>query len=55
MEKLYRVEEFYTDGWHTIDATCAKLTKEQASAKLEQWLNEGIPPYRLRAVPDNDN
>lgn len=55
MENLYRVEELYTDGWHIIDATCSKLTKEQASVKLEQCLNEGIPSYRLRAVPDNNN
>lgn len=46
-QKLYRVEELYTNGWEPV---ATGLTKERATSKLSECLDQGIPPERLRAV-----
>jgi len=52
MEKLYRVEELATNGWHIIESTDVKLTKEQAKERLDSLIAEGYNPNRLRATLD---
>jgi len=52
METLYRIEELATNGWHIIEKSDTKLTKEQAKERLDQLLAEGYNPNRLRATPD---
>jgi len=52
MEKLYRVEEFVTTGWEVVPGNSTKLNKEQATQLLEELINEGTNPKRLRAIPD---
>ena len=51
--RFYRVEELCTDGWCPLDENSVKLTKDQASKRLEVAMNEGLNPARLRAVPHN--
>jgi len=53
MDSLYRIEELCTNDWNVVDEQSKKLTKEQATQKLEQLLAEGYNPNRLRAVRDN--
>ena len=53
MEKLYRIEELCTDGWAGIDDKAVKLTKDQASKRLDEAIAEGLNPNRLRAIPHN--
>jgi hypothetical protein len=52
MEKLYRIEELTTNGWHLVEMTDVKLTKQQATERLNGYLAEGYNPNRLRAVVD---
>jgi len=53
--KLWKVIEEGTTGWELAEAEgCRKLTKEQAKVKLDELINEGRNPNRLRAIPDND-
>tara|TARA_S200000501_G_scaffold376808_1_gene432932 strand:- start:2622 stop:2918 length:297 start_codon:yes stop_codon:yes gene_type:complete len=52
MDKLYRIEELGTVGWTLLDERSVKLTKEQAKARLESALAEGLNPNRLRAIPE---
>jgi hypothetical protein len=52
METLYRIEELCTNGWNVTEPTDVKLTKEQASNRLNELLAEGYNPNRLRAVID---
>ena len=52
MEKLYRIEELTTEGWTLIDEVARNLTKEKANVLLDQYINAGVNPNRLRAVPD---
>jgi len=51
-EKLWKILEENTTGWELAELDAVKLTKEQAKARLEQYINEGRNPNRLRAVPD---
>jgi hypothetical protein len=55
MTQLYRIEELFTAGWELIDSAAQKLTKEQCDQKLNEYLNRGINPKYLRAVPDVTN
>lgn len=53
--KLWKVIEEGTTGWELAESEgCRKLTKEQAKVKLDELMNEGRNPNRLRAIPDND-
>jgi len=53
MEILYRIEEYFTNGWELIDASASKLTREQCDQLLEEYLKRGYNPNSLRAVRDN--
>ena len=53
MDKLYRIEQLCTDGWTVLDKDSVKLNKEQAKARLESAIAEGLNPNLLRAIPDN--
>jgi len=54
MEKLYRIEELCTDGWAVIDEKAVKLTKDQASKRLDEAIADGMNPNRLRAIPERN-
>ena len=52
MPRFYRVEELTTTGWELADEKCTNLTKEQANQALQNFLDDGLSPQRLRAVID---
>ena len=52
MVQLYKIEELCTSGWAQQDDDTCKLTKEEAAAKAQDLISEGINPNRLRIVPD---
>ena len=52
MDKLYRIEELQSAGWELIDDKAVKLTRDQAKARLDDAIAEGLNPNRLRAIPD---
>ena len=54
MDKLYRIQELQTTGWETLDTNAVQLTKEQAKARLDAAIAEGLNPNRLRAIPDRN-
>ena len=54
MTQLYRVEELTTSGWNVVEIWDVKLTKEQATQRLNDLIAEGYNPNRLRATADND-
>ena len=54
MDKLYRIEELCTDGWAVIDEKAIKLTKDQASKRLDEAIADGMNPNRLRAIPERN-
>jgi hypothetical protein len=50
MEPLYRIEEESTSGWHTPEPTDVHLTKDQARERINELINLGSNPNRLRAI-----
>ena len=47
-EKLYRIEELSTNGWHLADRRAQNMNKEQCDSMLRECLDNGIAPSRLR-------
>lgn len=47
VQKLYRIEELYTAGWEPV---AHRLSREQAQKVLNERLNDGISPDRLRVI-----
>lgn len=53
MEKLYKIQEQDTTGWVEIEEkNCTKLTKEQASVRLQELMEKGFNPNHLRLQYD---
>ena len=50
-EKRWKIQELSTNGWTSIDPTTDSLTKEDCDAQLNAYMDDGIAPNRLRAVP----
>lgn len=46
-QKLYRIEELYTGGWEVV---ANRLPRETAKQKLDELLNEGTSPDRIRII-----
>ena len=50
-ERRWKIQELTTEGWTSIDPSTDSLTKEECDIKLETYMDDGIAPNRLRAVP----
>ena len=50
-ETLWKIQENSTNGWTSIDPKTDKLTKSQCDQWLEEYIDQGTPPDRIRAVP----
>ena len=50
-KKRWKIQELSTNGWTSIDASTDSLTKEDCDAQLNAYMDDGIAPNRLRAVP----
>ena len=50
-ERRWKIQELSTNGWTSIDPTTDSLTKEDCDAQLNAYMDDGIAPIRLRAVP----
>ena len=50
-EKRWKIQELSTNGWTSIDASTDSLTKEDCDAQLNAYMDDGIAPNRLIAVP----
>ena len=50
-ENRWKIQELSTNGWTSIDASTDSLTKEDCDAQLNAYMDDGIAPNRLRAVP----
>ena len=50
-ERRWKIQELSTNGWTSIDASTDSLTKEDCDAQLNAYMDDGIAPNRLRAVP----
>ena len=53
-EKLYKVMELSTQGWSLIDKKAQNLTRAQCDEKLQEYVNNGIAPNRLKVARQGD-
>ena len=53
-EKRYKVLELSTQGWSLIENNAQNLTTAQADAKIQESLDSGVAPNRLKIVVQND-
>lgn len=52
-ERRYRVEELTTQGWELADIDTKNLTRDDAKRVMNNLLNDGLSPDRIRAVIDD--
>ena len=52
-ERRYRVEELTTQGWELADHNTRNLNREDANLTLQNLMNDGLSPDRIRAVIDD--
>ena len=53
-EKLYKVLELSTQGWSLMENNAQNLTTTQADAKIQECLDSGVAPDRLKIVVQDD-
>ena len=53
-EKLYKVLELSTQVWQLIENNAQNLTNVQADAKIQESLESGTAPERLKIVVQDD-
>tara|TARA_B100000427_G_scaffold234674_1_gene197680 strand:+ start:222 stop:434 length:213 start_codon:yes stop_codon:yes gene_type:complete len=53
-EKLYKVMELSTQGWSLTERNAQNLTNKQADAKIQECLDNGVAPNRLKIVVQDD-
>ena len=53
-EKRYKVLELSTQGWSLIENNAQNLTSKQADVKIQESLDSGVAPNRLKIVVQND-
>ena len=53
-EKRYKVLELSTQGWSLIENNAQNLTSEQADARIQESLDSGTAPDRLKIVVQDD-
>ena len=53
-EKRYKVLELSTQGWSLIENNAQNLTSAQADVKIQESLDSGVAPNRLKIVVQTD-
>ena len=53
-EKLYKVMELSTQGWSLMENDSQNLTSQQADARIQESLESGTAPDRLKIVVQDD-
>ena len=50
-ERRWKIQELTTEGWTSIDPSTDSLIKADCNVELRSYIDDGIAPNRLRAVP----
>ena len=53
-ERRYKILELATQGWSLIDKKAQNLTRAQCDEKLQEYVNNGIAPNRLKVARQGD-
>jgi len=50
-ERTWKIQELTTEGWTSIDPSTDFLVKKECDAQLINYIENGLAPDRIRAVP----
>ena len=53
-DRRYMILELATQGWSLIDKKVQNLTRAQCDEKLQEYVNNGIAPNRLKVARQGD-
>ncbi len=53
-DRRYMILELATQGWSLIDKKAQNLTRAQCDEKLQEYVNNGIAPNRLKVARQGD-
>ena len=53
-ERRYKILELATQGWSLIDKKAQNLTRAECDKKLQEFVNNGIAPDRLKVAKQGD-
>ena len=50
-ERRWKIQELTTEGWTSIDPSTDSLIKADCIVELRSYIENGLSPDRIRAVP----
>ena len=53
-ERRYMILELSTQGWTLIERNAQNLTRAECDKKLQEFVNNGIAPDRLKVAKQGD-
>ena len=53
-DRRYMILELATQGWSLIDKKAQNLTRAQCDEKLQEYVNNGIAPNRMKVARQGD-
>ena len=53
-ERRYMILELSTQGWNLIERNAQNLTRAECDKKLQEFVNNGIAPDRLKVAKQGD-
>ena len=51
-ERRWKIQELTTEGWTSIDPSTDSLIKADCNFHLNNYIDSGLAPDRIRAVPE---
>ena len=50
-ERRWKIQEESTNGWTSIDPSTDSLIKADCTVEINNYIDNGLAPDRIRAVP----
>ena len=50
-ERRWKIQELTTEGWTSIDPSTDSLIKADCTVEINNYIDNGLAPDRIRAVP----
>ena len=50
-ERRWKIQELTTEGWTSIDPSTDSLIKADCNVEINNYIDNGLAPDRIRAVP----
>ena len=54
-QRRYKIMELATQGWSLIERNAQNLTREDCDKRLQEFINNGHAPERLKVAAQDDS